>query len=59
MGDVAQAAGLVADLALDDERPGVADLLERLHESLDVDLALAQGNFLAPLARRRWAAARP
>ena len=31
-GDVAQPAGLIADLALDDERAGVADALERLDE---------------------------
>src|SRR5436305_931568 len=39
---------LVADLALDAERSLVTDFLQRLHEFLDVDLALAQRDFLAP-----------
>src|SRR4051812_28745973 len=46
--DVGHALFLVADLAFDAQRALVADLLERLEELLDVDLALAQGDFLAP-----------
>src|SRR5258708_4519785 len=41
--------GLVADLALDDQGAGVADPLQRGDELADVDLALAQGDLLAPL----------
>src|SRR5438067_2538688 len=55
VGDVGDTALLVADLALDAQRATVADLLERLDERLDVDLAAAQRHLLAPLPRRRRA----
>ena len=47
----ASAAGralvLVADFAFDAEGALVADFLQGLHELLDIDLALAEGDFLA------------
>ena len=49
MRDVTQAAGLIADFALDDERSRIAVLLERIHKFADIDLSLAQGHFLSPL----------
>ena len=59
MGDVAEPAGLVADLALDDQRAGVADRLEGPDEPADVDLALAERDLLAPASGVGRAAARP
>src|SRR5437016_1109887 len=50
-GNVAHAAGLIADFSLDDERSCVADLLEGEYEAFDADFAFAQRNFFAPLAR--------
>src|SRR5262245_46359986 len=53
MRDVLDSGGLVANFALDAQRPPVADALECLHELLDVRLTLAERHFLAPLALDR------
>src|SRR5581483_2708141 len=50
VGDVGDALLLVADLALDAQRPAVADLLQSLHELADVRLPLAERHLFAPLA---------
>ena len=39
---------LIADFPLDAQRPPIADPPQRLDEQRNVDLPLAQGNFLAP-----------
>src|SRR5262245_17806028 len=48
VGDVAEPAGLLTDLALDAQGAGIPDRLQRPDEPADVDLARAQGDLLAP-----------
>src|SRR3954470_21759641 len=50
-GDVSQSSGLVSDFALDDQWAGIAGAFQSPEELGDIDLALPEGHFLAPLPR--------
>src|ERR1700722_16620007 len=54
MGDVGIALRLISHFAFDAQGALITHFLERFHKAADVDFALSQRHFFAPISLRKW-----